>query len=112
MLTTYDPAVTTNPAQWLPYCIEYMEGRERMYLLHTLATWPHLLRARAMVAQDLARARKRGYLRAAAKHEGWLALYDRVLEAFAPLMQDDPTLTFAEACGRQRQHPRKRVVEL
>ena len=110
MPTAFD---RTNPAHWLPWrCIEYMEGRVRWYLMRDKATWPDLLRARALVVKERDRARKHRYRRALVRHEHTLFVYDRVCEAFAPLMQEDPTLPFAEACQRQTQHPLQRVVEL
>lgn len=103
----------TNPAHWLPWrCLEAMEGRRRLYIDRNRATWPDLLAARALVVKELDRARKYRYRRALGRHELTLVVYDRVCEAFAPLMQYNPTLTFAEACQRQTQHPLQRVVEL
>jgi hypothetical protein len=108
------PPRTTRPEEWLPHIITAMEQRERVYMVATRATRVDLLRARATTAQDLARAKKRGYCRAAWEHQELLQRLDNVLKAFAPLMQEHPQMTFAEACTQMQMtgHPLRRVVEL
>jgi hypothetical protein len=107
-----EPPRTSRPEEWLPRIITAIEKRERVYRLTARVTWVDLLRARATTVQDLARAKKRGWVRAATQHGMLLSCLENVLEAFAPLMQPEPQVTFAEACTRMTRHPLRVVKEL
>jgi len=107
------PARATLPGAWLPTIIEYTDApHTRWYMLSARATWPDLVRARATAAEDLARAVKRGWGRAAAQHGSRLARYDAVLEVFAPLMAAHLALPFAAACARLTSQSLQVVKEL
>jgi hypothetical protein len=110
---TPQPEHGVDPKDWLPRAVEYLvTPRHRLCVDRAWVTWPELVRARDTCQYDMQRAFVRRWHRAFRQHMARLRRLERVLEVFAPVMQDHPTRTFGEACAHFSRQALKVVKEL
>jgi hypothetical protein len=97
---------------WPWRTMEYIDAGQRWFHARERATWDTLVRGRAQAVQDQARAIRRGWRKATARHADRLRHYDLLVEVVGPLMQEHPTRTLPEACALLTLLALKRVQEL
>jgi len=106
-MVAQDPPIL-DPRHWLPEILLYTNAHREVWAVqHENVTWPDLVQAYQTHDKGRVRARKYGWQRAFEKHDSHLHLLTMTMEVFAPLMQANPTLTFADACARMSPQSRK-----
>jgi hypothetical protein len=103
---------TIDPGYWLPPILLYPIPRDLMAVRRDRVTWEDLVAAREGHRTGQERARKRWWRKAYVEHSAKLARVEAVMQVFAPVMQDNPTLGFEDACARMTSQALKVVKEL